>query len=186
MFLRGQNTNSLFRALIVSSFSLILWSCDETTSQNESRDVSRSNNVGFEAAIKGSYEGRVSGRGVLMLLPEAGFDRKGYFFLADGQGVRAHGITFVLPRGLVPGTYKLASPSPLKIGTVPSVRVDRDIGNSVVSADKNTSGSLELTAFPADERKLRGSEVTGNFEFKTENLKGGEITVRGSFSFKVN
>ena len=186
MFLRGQKINSLFRLLVVSLCPLILWSCDETNSQQEGREASRSKIVGFEAAIKGSYQGKVSGRGVLMLLPEAGFDRKGYFFLAVGQGVRAHGITFVLPRGLVPGTYKLRSPSPLKIGTVPSVRVDRDVGNSVVSADKNTSGSLELTAFPADERKLRGSDVTGKFEFKTENPTGEKITVRGSFSFTVN
>lgn len=174
-----------FRALFLVFLALILPSCDETPAQKENRRSSQSNDVGFEAVITGSYEGKVSGSGVLMLLPEAGFDKQGYFFLADGQGVRGHGVTFVLPRGLVPGSHKLASPSPLKIGTVPSVRVDRDLENSVVSADKNTSGYLDLIAFPEDERSLSGSDVAGNFEFETKNLKGETITVKGSFSFKI-
>ncbi|MCZ6868162.1 MAG: hypothetical protein O7G84_01500, partial [Gammaproteobacteria bacterium] len=63
-----------------------------------------------------------------MLLPEAGFEHQGYFFVADGQGMRAHGLTFVLPRGIAPGKHTLESPAPFDIGTAPSVRVDRDMG----------------------------------------------------------
>lgn len=185
MFLRRQETNSLFRFLVVSLFPLILWSCDETNSQQEPREASRSNDVGFEALIEGSYRARVSGRGVLVLLPEAGFEKQGYFFLADGQGIRPHGVTFVLPRGLAPGKHKLASPSPLAIGTMPSVRVDREMGNSVLSSEKNTSGFLDLIVFPDDESKLNGSDVAGSFELETEDLEGLKITVKGTFSFKV-
>ena len=144
-----------------------------------------SENVGFEAVITGSYEGEVSGTGVLVFLPEAGFEKQGYLFLSDGQGIRPHGVTFVLPRGLTPGKYKLESPSPFDIGTVPSVRVDRDMGNSVLSSEINTSGFLDLTAFPDDESKLSGSDVIGNFEFATEDPKGERIIVTGKFSFKV-
>lgn len=145
----------------------------------------RSQDIGFEAVITGSYGGEVSGSGVLKLLPEAGFDKQGYFFLADGQGIRPHGVTFVLPRGLAPGHHVLKSPSPLDIGKVPSVRVDRDIRDSVVSADKSTSGFLELIRFPSNETELRGSDEIGNFEFETEDKNGERIKVKGSFSFKI-
>ena len=140
---------------------------------------------GFTAAITGAYAGEVSGDGVLMLLPDAGFSKKGYFFLADGRGLRPHGVTFVLPRGTSPGRHELTSPSPLDLGNVPSVRVDRDTGAGVVAADRNTSGVLELTAFPADESKLAGSDVAGRFEFVTEDAEGRKINVNGSFAFKA-
>ncbi len=70
-------------------------------------------------------------------------------------------------------------------GTVPSVRVDRNMGDSVLSSEKHTSGFLDLIAFPDDQNKLSGSDVTGNFEFETENLKGQRIRVKGEFSFEV-
>jgi hypothetical protein len=153
--------------------------------QAETSERLSSPDAGFEAVITGSYEGEVSGTGVLMLLPEAGFGKEGYFFLADGQGVRPHGVTFVLPRSLTPGKYTLESPSPFDIGTVLSVRVDKDMGDLVLSSEKNTSGSLDLIAFPADENSLSGSDVIGTFEFKTEDSKGQRIAVKGTFSFKV-
>ncbi len=140
MLLRGKKTIPLFRILFLVCFALILPSCDETFSQAESAEASKTNDVGFEAVIAGSYDGEVSGNGVLVLLLEGGFERQGYFFLSDGQGIRSYGVTFVLPRGLAPGKHTLESPSPLDIGTVPSVRVDRDMGDSVLSSEINTSG----------------------------------------------
>ena len=184
VLLRGKKVIPLFRILLLVCFALILPSCDESPSQEESSEASKKKDVGFEAVITGSYEGKVSGIGVLVLLPEAGFEHQGYFFLSDGQGIRPHGVTFVLPRGLTPGKHILESPSPLDIGTVPSVRVDRDMGDSVLSAEMNTSGFLDLTAFPDDENNLSGSDVTGSFEFQTEDRKSQEITVKGTFSFK--
>jgi hypothetical protein len=151
----------------------------------ENPAASSSQDAGFEAVITGSYEGKVSGTGVLMLLPEAGFEQQGYFFLADGRGIRLHGVTFVLPRGLTPGQYTLESPSPFDIGTVPSVRVDRDMGDSVLSSERNTSGFLDLIAFPDDENSLSGSDVLGSFEFETEDSGGQKITVKGKFSFQA-
>lgn len=185
MLYRERKTIPPCRLLLLVCLALISPSCDEAPPQAESPEVSRSNGVGFEAVVTGSYEGKVSGNGVLVLLPEAGFENRGYFFLSDGRGIRPHGVTFVLPRGIAPGKHGLESPSPLNIGTVPSVRVDRDMGGSVLSSEKNTNGFLHLTAFPDDENRLSGSEVKGSFEFKTQDPKGQEITVIGKFSFEI-
>lgn len=179
MFVRRIRYTTTIQALLLVCLAALLPACDEAASQEEESERS----AGFEAVITGAYEGRVSGPGVLKLLPEAGFDRQGYFFLADDQGLRPHGVTFVLPRGTGPRRYMLESPSALDIGTVPSVRVDRDLGQATVSAAKNTSGFLELTAFPGEETGLTGSEVAGRFEFETEDSEGERIRVTGRFSF---
>ena len=140
---------------------------------------------GFEAQIEGAYEGKVSGTGVLVFLANAGFDKRGYYFLADGRGIRPHGVTFILPLGLATGRHELTSPSPFDIGNVPSVRVDRDTGNATVSSEKNTSGFITLNAFPIDKTELSGSNVAGNFEFQTEDRDGQTVKVKGTFSFQV-
>jgi hypothetical protein len=176
---------SQFRFLFLVCFTLLLPACDEAPTQPASSSTSKLEAAGFEAVITGAYNGKVSGVGVLKFLPQGGFKKQGYFFLADGQGIRPFGVTFVVPRGISPGKHTLKSPSPFGIGTVPSVRVDRDMGKSTVSADKNTSGFLNLTAFPDDEKKLSGSDVAGSFEFETEGLRGEKITVKGRFTFKV-
>jgi len=175
-----------FRIATLLCLAWILLSCDDAPMQATGHEPHKSDEKAwFQAAITGAYKGEVSGNGVLVLLPEAGFEKQGYFFLADGQGIRPHGVTFILPRGMTTGRHPLKSLSPLDIGKVPSVRVDRDKGGSVMSAEKNTSGFLELDAFPVAERKLSGSDVSGSFEFETEHLNGEMITVRGSFSFKA-
>lgn len=175
----------MLRILFLVCLGLVLPSCDETPSQGESPASSKTKDAGFDAAITGAYEGAVSGDGVLVLLPQAGFNKQGYFFLADGRGIRPHGVTFVLPRGLAPGKHQLNSPSALAIGTVPSVRVDRDMKDKVLSSGMNTTGFLDLTAFAGDASKLSGSLVAGSFEFETADANGRKITVKGKFSFKV-
>ena len=175
----------IVRLLVFAFLALILPSCEENPSEAQNREASPSREVGFEAVVTGSYEGEVSGTGVLLFLPEAGSEKQGYFFLSDGQGIRPHGVTFVLPRGLTPGKHMLGSPSPFDLGTVPSARVDRDMGDSVVSSEMNTTGFLDLIAFPGDENSLSGSDVMGSFEFETEDPRGQRITVKGTISFTV-
>lgn len=164
----------------------VLAACDQPTPETQNSNTSGAKNIGFEAVITGSYDGEVSGPGVLVLLADAGFEKQGYYFLTDGQGIRDHGVTFILPRGTAPGRYTLQSTSPLDIGKLPSVRVDRDTGDATLSADKKTSGYLELTAFPNDESKLTVSSVGGEFKFETEDAKGERITVTGTFSFAID
>ena len=147
---------------------------------------SKATKSGFSATITGAYEGKVSGKGTLQFLANAGFDRKGYYFLADGQGIRPHGITFIIPRGLSVGKHALKNPSPLEIGQVLSVRVDRDLNNATVSSQSNTVGFLQLLTFPSEETKLKGTTVSGNFEFITEDSKGQKISVQGKFNFVQN
>jgi hypothetical protein len=173
------------RHLVSFCCILVLVSCGEDPVQPEAAISSTSAGAGFEAAITGSYQGTVSGNGVLVFLPSAGLDKKGYFFLADGRGIRDHGVTFVLPPGTTPGRHDLQNPSPLETGTMPSVRVDRDMGSSTLSADRNTSGFLDLKNFPNGPGGLNGAGVTGSFEFETANRMGEIIHVKGGFSFKA-
>lgn len=185
MLLRLEDAAPRIGAAFLACLALISSSCNEAPSPADSSGAPRSQDVGFEAVITGSYSGQVSGRGVLVLLPEAGFENQGYFFLSDGQGIRPHGVTFVLPRDLSVGKHTLQSSSPLDIGTVPSVRVDRDTRDSVLSSEINTSGFLDLLAFPDSEDRLSGSDVVGSFEFETEDLKAQRIRARGKFAFRV-
>jgi len=172
-----------FQALLIGSTLMTLSISDQGFAQF---DTSIAPDVGFKAVISGSYQGVASGAGVLVLLPDAGSAKQGYFFLADDRGLRPHGVTFVLPRGISQGRHELTSPSPLLIGTVPSVRIDRDTGTAIIASDRNTSGFIELTAFPADESRLAGSDVTGHFELETENASGQKINVKGAFSFRAD
>ena len=173
------------RMLMLAALTSLLTSCDEPNLQPE-RATTQDSEVGFAASIAGSYAGEVSGAGALVFLPQAGFEKQGYFFLADGRGIRSHGVTFVLPRGTTPGRYALESPPPMDIGTVASVRVDRDMGDAVLSAEKNTTGYLDLVAFPGDGNTLSGAPVKGSFDFDTEDKMGQKITVQGEFSFAAN
>lgn len=176
----------LIRGFCLACTTALLLACDDPSLQDGGSRTPQPDAGDFEARITGAYEGAVSGDGVLRLIPDAGFEHRGYWFLADGQGIRAHGVTFVLPRTVRPGRHTLESPSALNIGTVPSVRVDRDLGDAVVSSDRNTSGFLDLTAFPDNERNVRGAEVTGTFLFDTESSAGDIIQVEGQFSFRAN
>ena len=100
-----------------------------------------------------------------------------------GRGIRPHGITFIVPRGLSVCKYELKNPSPLEIGQVLSVRVDRDLNNATVSSQSNTLGFLQLQSFSSEETKLKDNTIAGKFEFTTEDSKGKKITVRCKFNF---
>lgn len=139
--------------------------------------------AGFTARIGGAYEARISAPGVLVHLPFGGSERKGYYFLADAQGVRPHGITFVLPPDIGSGRHELQNPTPFELGTVVSVRVDRDIDGAVVAADRNTSGHLILDGFPDGATEPNGAVVSGSFAFETEFPDGARIEAEGEFSF---
>lgn len=204
MLLAEMTRGSTLRMSVLIVLTLVLSSCDEAPTETEVSDLTAPQAVNFEATITGSYDGEVSGLGILVLLPEAGFENQGYFFLADGRGLRPNGVVFVLPRGIAPGRFQLQSPTPFDLGTIPSVRVDQDTGDATLSFDRNTSGFLNLTAFPDIETRLRGTDlagvysfefeaetpdgppnVAGNFEFETEDPEGRRITVSGEFSFNV-
>ena len=106
----------MFRIFIIVCVVLFLVACDEGPSQAEAPEPAGSEDAGFEAVISGSYEGEVRGPAYSNFFLKRDFEKQGYYFLSDGQGIRPHGVTFVLPRRLAPGKYRLESPSPLTIG----------------------------------------------------------------------
>jgi hypothetical protein len=160
-----------FIALLLT---LPLGACGEDSQPMPEPSVS--GDAHFTATISGAYQGQVAGPGAYVLLPEAGFEKQGYFFLADGRGLRPHGITFILPRGMEPRRYSLESVSPFDMGITPSVRVDHDTGTATLSSDRNTQGFLKFRSVPGD-------NVSGNFDFTTEDIDGKQINVSGRFSF---
>ena len=178
MSLRSELRRLHFRSFCLTVCFLALFPGVQSLQANETTP-------GFNAQIVGAYDGQVSGAGVLVFVANSGFDKKGLYFLADGRGIRPHGVTFILPRELATGRHELSSPTPFELGSVPSVRVDRDTGKATVSSEKNTSGFLTLIAFPSDKTDLSGSSVAGNFEFQTEDRDGQKIRVKGTFLFQV-
>jgi hypothetical protein len=175
---------NLSHASMLCLCALLLISCGGESPETQTGETP-AEDVRFEAQISRAYQGDVAGPGILTFLPTAGFAGQGYFFVADDSGVRPHGVTLVLPPGTGPGRHVLESPAPLDIGTVPSVRVDRDLGTAVVAYQDNTFGFVDLREFPEDVENLTGAAVAGTFEFETQNQEGELIAVSGEFSFTV-
>lgn len=134
----------------------------------------------FEARIDGGYEAGIEGPGAYVRVPGSSFAPQGYWFLADDRGDRPHGVTFVLPVGIEEGRHELQDPQPFEMGTVPSVRIDRLAGNTVLSSTGPTEGWIELDAIPED---VRGGPLTGRFSFETVMPERGPVTVEGRFDF---
>jgi hypothetical protein len=177
-----QFLRNIVRLFLAASLALVN-ACDGKSDDQRDAASETPTSSGFEAEITGAYAGQSNGDGVLTYLPDAGFDRNGYYFLADGQGLRDHGVTFILPTNIGTGRHDLVSVSPFDIGSLPSVRVDRDMGDKIVSSDRNISGYLELDRFPGTPAHLTGFAVSGSFAFQAEGLEARTVTVTGRFSF---
>lgn len=147
---------------------------------------------GFRAEVSGAVSGSIEGPGVIEYLPAAKVPsgtRPGYYFISDVAGGRrsasSHGlgITFSIPADPEPGLHRLVSANPLESGRHFEVRVDHLIGNSVVSYERDTEGSITITAMPPSPAKVAGSLVSGHFRFSTRNTEGAKVEVDGSFEF---
>ena len=141
---------------------------------------------GFKASIAGDVMGDVNGPGVLKYLAPSksvAGQIPGRYFLADNQGLRELGVTLSIPESAKVGSYKLVSASPLDAGKFFEIRVDRSVGNNVLSYSNETKGELTLSSFPSKPNKVSGSKVKGSFKFKTQNNEGKSITVQGKFNF---
>lgn len=166
---------------LIPTVGLLISGCDDP-------EPSRVGTGNFEAEVSGAVTGRVLGPGLARFLPpsEANFGSiPGYFFVADGAGVRELGITFTIPANTEPGVYRLESAPPMEVGTAFEVRVDRSVGNRTESFEANTEGTIRLDAFPEDGSSLEGHPIRGSFDFSTQDRTGREVTVRGSFEFRA-
>jgi hypothetical protein len=163
---------------------------DEATDTRSASESVRATTLrpGFRATISGAVSGSVEGPGVLRFLPAAEVSfgtRPGYYFIADDTGVRDLGITFTIPRGTGPGTYRLESGTPFEAGETLEVRVDHSKGARTVSFSRGTEGSITLATFPASPEEMDGGPVAGRFRFSTTDASGETVIVEGSFDFEV-
>ena len=102
--------------------------------------------------------------------------------MADNQGVRENGVTFSVPKGKLPGTYKLASnPDPFTNGAVFEVRAE--LGSTVDYFQKETSGTFTISSMPEGTRSGKKSPLKGNFDLETSNSKGERVKIKGRFDF---
>lgn len=134
----------------------------------------------FAGEVSGEFTGKVVGDGVLKRQNSGGTDGQGYFYLADDEGERDLGVTFVLPNNVAPGHHPIASAGDSETGKVFSVRIDRDMGSTLHSMEKNAEGYLDIVRFPGDGGK---GPVTGTYDVTVEDADGKAVRVTGVFDF---
>lgn len=154
----------------------------------------KANQSGFTASVSGSVDGEVSGAGVATYLPPKERDpvtgsRPGYFLVAnlnsDGTGEREFLFIFRIPDQAQPGNYDLVTPNPLKVGENFDVQVEMVEEGKSISYQTNTVGTITLEDFAPDGMDSGNSNITGTFQFVTENSEGDQISATGTFDFPL-
>lgn len=143
--------------------------------------------LGFRATLMGANTGTIQADGVLKCIrPHEAFGemRPGYFFLADGQGVRDYGITFTLPLSATTGEHTLQAHNPFDVGTIYEARIDIDVPdeNRTASYQKLPEGVIVLTSMYS---RADMKPVKGTFDFSVENNVGERIHAAGQFHLPV-
>ena len=147
---------------------------------------------GLTANVSGAVNAEVSGAGIVTYLGPKERDmvtgnRPGYFLIAninsDLTGERGFTITFRIPDQAQPGNYALMTPDPRKVGKNFDVRVERVEEGKLISYETNTDGSITLNNFSPDRTYPDISNITGTFQFVTENSEGDKISANGTFDF---
>jgi hypothetical protein len=134
----------------------------------------------FAGEVSGEFTGKVVGDGVLKRQAAGDASGQGFFYLADNEGTRDLGVTFVLPNNVAPGHHPIASAGDAEKGKVFSVRIDRDLGSTLHSMEKNAEGYLDIVRFPTDGGK---GPVTGTYDVTVEDAEGKAVRVTGVFDF---
>jgi hypothetical protein len=149
---------------------------------------------GFTANVSGAVNAEVSGAGIVTYLGPQKRDmvtgnRPGYFLIAnintDLTGERGFTITFRIPDQAQPGNHNLVTPDPLKVGENFDVRVERVEEGKLISYETNTDGTITLNNFSPDRTYPDISNITGTFQFVTENSEGDKISANGTFDFPL-
>lgn len=147
---------------------------------------------GFTANVSGAVNAEVSGAGIVTYLGPKERDivtgnRPGYFLIAnintDLTGERGFTITFRIPDEAQPGNYTLMTPDPRKVGENFDVRVEWVEEGKLISYQTNTDGTITLNNFSPDRTYPDISNITGTFQFVTENSEGDRISANGTFDF---
>ncbi len=146
----------------------------------------------FTAYVSGAVNAEVDGAGIVTYLGPKEQDvvmgnRPGYFLLAnintDLTGEKGFTITFRIPDEAQPGNHTLMTPDPRKVGEHFDVRVERVEEGQLISYHANTDGTITLKSFAPDRTYPDISNITGSFQFDTENNEGDRISANGTFNF---
>ena len=144
--------------------------------------------------MSGAVNAEVSGAGIVTYLGPKERDivtgsRPGYFLMAnlnsDVMGERGFTITFRIPAEAQPGNHNLVTSDPLKVGENFNVRVERVEEGKLISYETNTDGTITLNNFSPDRTYPDISNITGTFQFVTENSEGDRISANGTFDFPL-
>lgn len=148
----------------------------------------------FMASVSGSVQGEISGTGIVTYLPPREGDpatgiRPGYFLIANINSDRSEEQTFIIifriPDNAQPGNYNLVTPDPLKVGESFDVRVETLAEGKSIAYQMNTEGTITLMNFSRDQADPGGKNITGTFQFVTENHQRDQIAIRGSFDLPL-
>jgi hypothetical protein len=179
-----------FAALIIL---LVITGCSDSPNETGIEEP-KVEHPGFTANVSGAVNAEVSGAGIVTYLGPKERDivtgsRPGYFLMAnlnsDVMGERGFTITFRIPAEAQPGNHNLVTPDPLKVGENFNVRVERVEEGKLISYETNTDGTITLNNFSPDRTYPDISNITGTFQFVTENSEGDRISANGTFDFPL-
>ena len=179
-----------FAALIIL---LVITGCSDSPNETEIEEP-KVEHPGFTANVSGAVNAEVSGAGIVTYLGPKERDivtgsRPGYFLMAnlnsDVMGERGFTITFRIPAEAQPGNHNLVTSDPLKVGENFNVRVERVEEGKLISYETNTDGTITLNNFSPDRTYPDISNITGTFQFVTENSEGDRISANGTFDFPL-
>lgn len=177
-----------FAALIIL---LVITGCSDSPNETGIEEP-KVEHPGFTANVSGAVNAEVSGAGIVTYLGPKERDivtgsRPGYFLMAnlnsDVMGERGFTITFRIPAEAQPGNHNLVTSDPLKVGENFDVRVERVEEGKLISYETNTDGTITLNNFSPDRTYPDISNITGTFQFVTENSEGDRISANGTFDF---
>jgi hypothetical protein len=183
-------TSGRFVALIIL---LVITGCSDSNTDPANVEP-KVEHPGFIANVSGAVNAEVSGAGIMTYLGPKERDivtgnRPGYFLIAnintDFTGERGFTITFRIPAEAQPGNHYLVTPDPLKVGENFDVRVERVEEGKLISYETNTDGTITLNNFSPDRTYPDISNITGTFQFVTENSEGDRISANGTFDFPL-
>lgn len=170
---------------------LVITGCSDSTDDTTIEEP-KVEHPGFTANVSGAVNAEVSGAGIVTYLGPKERDivtgsRPGYFLIAnintDLTGERGFTITFRIPDEAQPGNHNLMTPDPRKVGENFDVRVERVEEGKLISYQTNTDGTITLNNFSPDRTYPDISNITGTFQFVTENSEGERISANGTFDF---
>ncbi len=181
------------RRIVMLTIVLVIGGCSNSSTDPVTEEH-RDDQPRFTARVSGIVNGEISGDGIVTYLPPKERDlvigmRPGYFLVTnlntDKTEGREFNILFRIPDKAQPGNYNLVAPDPLKVGENFDVQVETvEEGRSIIY-QTNTQGTITLENFFPERTDAETRNITGAFQFVTENNEGGQISAKGTFDLHL-